>query len=89
MDDKSPTPTKLVVLADESGKIRAAMVRVPQTGVGGPPEINIVPDERDVLHEIDLPEDEAQSITNLDEYYVAGQGADARLVRRDSGETRA
>jgi len=84
MDDKSPTPTKLVVLTDESGRIRAAMVRSVHAGVGSPPEISIVPDERDLLHEIDLSDDEARSITALDQYFVSGQGVDARLVRRDS-----
>ena len=83
MDQTSPTPERLLVLADKSGKIRAAMVNAPRGGVGGPPEVRMVPGTGDVLHEIDLPDDEAQSIAALDEYRVDGRGAEARLVKRE------
>jgi hypothetical protein len=43
----------------------------------------MVPGKGDVLHEIDLPDDEAQSIAALDEFRVDGSGAEARLVKRE------
>jgi hypothetical protein len=85
MGDKSQRSTKLVVLADKSGKIRATIVVDPQGRADGPSRIGFIAGESDSVHEIDVSEDEARQITTMADYYVTVQGTETRLVRRDSG----
>lgn len=78
--------SRLIVLADETGSILAAVRPggAASTGAGGPTHVGIVPSAGQVLHDVTLPEGPERTAVpeSLDQFYVRIDGGQPALVRR-------
>jgi hypothetical protein len=80
---ESKETVKLLVIADEKGKIKAAArLPAPRTG-DAPTEAQIVGLPGEKVHEVTLPKELlATQLPLLDDYHLKIEGANATLVKR-------